>query len=132
MQFGDITAIDLSPTVAYNITERWQIGTGVTYQYIRDKQLAISLNMYGGRLFTRYYILENIFAQSEYELLGVSLKDDSGNHENYTLEALYLGGGIRQQLGGNSNLIITGLWNVLDGRYARENPVIRVGFEFGL
>ncbi|MCB0397416.1 MAG: hypothetical protein KDD36_12210 [Flavobacteriales bacterium] len=132
LQFGTVTAIDISPLLGYYLTERWAVGTGFIYQYYHNNPAKTSINMTGGRLFTRYLITETIFAHGEYELLSGKVKNDLGDLQRFTSEGMYLGGGLRMPTGGNSYFTMMALYNMLDGQYARENPVFRIGFDIGL
>ena len=62
LQFGTITLIDVSPLIGYKITDRYSMGIGGTYTYYRDKRFnpAYTSNVYGGRLFAKFIIWENI------------------------------------------------------------------------
>jgi hypothetical protein len=86
LQFGSITAINISPEIMVRAVDQLYLGTGFTYEYIqynnyyldRDTQEYIDFksNVYGGRIFARYYLrslldnfLGNLFAHVEYEYL---------------------------------------------------------------
>ncbi|GAB1403364.1 MAG: hypothetical protein PHX54_03525 [Lentimicrobiaceae bacterium] len=149
-QFGDMTLIDLAPTLGYLITPKFETGIGATYKYFRIKdyfydyttgiQYDLKSNIYGGSLYTRYAILDNLFAHIEYERLLYTFTDIylvSGNITKSQTEAVvnsfFVGGGYRQLISGRSYLYIMGLWNLIDDPLSPySNPIIRMGVGFGL
>ena len=56
-QFGDLTYIEVSPTVGYKLTEKWLAGVGARYIYVKPRLLQSS-NIIGGAIFQQYAILE--------------------------------------------------------------------------
>ncbi|MBI2271559.1 MAG: hypothetical protein HYU69_14535 [Bacteroidetes bacterium] len=130
-QFGSITVVNISPIIGYRITERLAAGIGATYIYYNYRALRFSSSIYGASVFGRFYVLENIFAHAEYELLNVDSYDFPGTRTN--IENIYVGGGFRQALGGRSYMTIMALWNINESKYSPYgNPIIRMGFSFGL
>lgn len=133
MQFGTVSLIDFSPLVGVMITPRLSSGIGATYQYFNDKRyIGGETSSYGGRLFTRYNILPNIFAHAEYESI---------NFDNYNIftdqfqriwaNSLFLGGGYFAPFGPRGGANFTFLYNVLHDNLRSpygEPYVIRVGF----
>jgi hypothetical protein len=73
LQFGSATYIDVSPLVGYKITPKLHAGVGLTYIYYKVKDsyynYAYETSIYGGRVFGRYYILDNLFGHAEFEIL---------------------------------------------------------------
>lgn len=133
MQFGTVTLIDISPLVGVMITPKLSSGVGITYQYFNDRRfIGGQTSSYGGRLFTRYNVLPNIFLHAEYESI---------NFDNYNLisdrferiwsNALFLGGGYFAPFGPRGGANFTFLYNVLHDNLRSpygEPYVIRVGF----
>jgi hypothetical protein len=137
LQFGNITFIDISPLVLYGVTDRLQLGVGVTYQYIRFNfpTLRTSGNsIYGGRVFTRYFLFPGVFAQAEYETLSTRYYDAFTNEIKRALvPAGFIGGGYSQQAGGRAAINVTILYNLLYEQYKFQSVyaspwVVRVGF----
>jgi len=127
-QFGDITSIELSPVVGYKLTERFHTGVGFTYRYFEDTRFNYSTNIYGGNLFGRFLITENIFAHAEYEALYGEWEFD---REPYIINSVFLGGGFMQQFG-NSFATIMLLYNINDSAFnPYSNPILRLGFGVG-
>jgi hypothetical protein len=133
MQFGTVTLIDFSPLVGVMITPKFSSGVGITYQYFNDRRyIGGQSSSYGGRLFSRYNVLPNIFLHAEYESI---------NFDNYNLisdrferiwsNALFLGGGYFAPFGPRGGANFTFLYNVLHDNLRSpygEPYVIRVGF----
>jgi len=133
MQFGTVTLIDFSPLVGVMITPKFSSGVGLTYQYFNDRRyIGGETSSYGGRLFSRYNVLPNIFLHAEYESI---------NFDNYNLisdkferiwsNALFLGGGYFAPFGPRGGANFTFLYNVLHDNLRSpygEPYVIRVGF----
>jgi len=133
LQFGTVTFIDISPLIGYRFTEKFSAGTGITYRYYsyNDKTYNFSTSVYGGRVFGRYFILENLFAHTEYESL--SLERFDLRNKRIIVNSLLAGGGYRQALGERSFIELLALWNFNESVYSPyTNPIIRVGFNIGL
>ncbi len=168
-QFGSVTGIVVSPEVRIRAVDQLHFGLGFTYQYLRYNDyfydfsqknfLDLRLNVYGGRIFSRYYlgsiftneILANLFAHVEYEYLTYHMPyKNAGPPPDGTIvdpynyyykpgnqvmefNSFFVGGGYRQTLGGRFYVDIMILFNLNDtynSPYA--NPVIRLGFGTGL
>jgi hypothetical protein len=152
LQFGDITLIDISPMVGYRITEKLAAGITLTYKYYKVKDYYayylnlpsadLKSNIYGGSLFSRYFLFENLFVQAEYEYLLYSYdvyeqnKGGTGyskSNETIDLPSFFLGGGYRQPIGGRTFFTITVLYNFSDSPYSPySNPIIRAGISVGM
>lgn len=133
MQFGTMTLLDISPLVGVMITPKFSSGVGITYQYFNDKRyIGGETSSYGGRIFSRYNILPNIFAHAELE----SINFDNYNFladrfERIWTNSLFLGGGYFAPFGPRGGANFTFLYNVLHDNLRspyNEPYVIRVGF----
>ncbi len=112
-------------------------------------------NIYGGSIWARYFltgidipVLENMFLHAEIEPLifnqdysynpAGNFIDPYGNryalkNQQVTLTSYFLGGGLRQFVGGKSYLYIEVLWNFNEDIYSPySNPRIMFGFAAGL
>jgi hypothetical protein len=139
LQFGTYTFINVSPVIGYKFTEKVVGGFGITYQYLSYSDVNLSTNIYGGSLFGRYYILENLFAHAEYQLLNLEpfyVNYSTGNiykGSRMNVESYLVGGGYRQPISGNASFNILVLWNLSNSIYSPySNPIIRAGFNIGL
>ena len=152
--FGNTTVVDISPLIGYKITERFIAGVGGTYIYFGLKfkegdrvyidgiltnlkeDYTFSATHYGGRVFTRYFILDNIFAHGEYEVLNLEIFKQFSIKESarITIGSVLLGGGYAGEIGANSQWFIMLLYNFNESYYSQflyPNPIIRVGMAFG-
>ncbi len=113
LSFGSVTNIAIEPMVGYKITKngKLSVGVGISYQYFRDNRYtpAFETSVYGGRLFTRYRIIEQLFAHAEYNQLSFGVFYVSRNRFDRRLDALSTAevAVIRRGLGGNTYLTAT-------------------------
>ncbi len=142
LQFGMVTFVDISPLAGYQVFKNAFLGLGVTYQYL-DWQTTggrFSTHTYGGRVFGRYIIWKGIMVHAEYEMLNLDCFDEDRLNTSNELQlrrkwvpgALF-GGGYFQGVGKRSGFTALILFNALQNHctpYA--NPVIRIGFNFGI
>ncbi|MDN3668327.1 hypothetical protein QWY93_03160 [Echinicola jeungdonensis] len=138
LQFGSITYIEASPLVGLMMTERYSVGLGATYRYLNYKDIPnAKSSIYGGKVFNRYNLLDNLFAHAELETLNVELvrEDPPGEFVFYRewVPGLFLGGGYFMPFGNRGGLNFSILYNVLyDNQKSPYNEpyVIRAGFVF--
>lgn len=135
LQFGTITLVDISPLVGFRLTNNLSLGIGFTYQYYKDKSYTevYKTNMYGGRLFSSYWIVPEVFAHIEYEILNFDIPDSNDNLVRKNEAGFLVGGGYRQMIGPNmySDLMI--LWNLNKSIYSPyTNPIYRLGISIGI
>ena len=129
-------SFEISPLVGYKITQDFHVGSRITYIYSSYNYGGTigkkSFNDYGGSLFGRYRFLKMLFAQAEYELLSVEYFVDPTTTSRRSINSLFLGGGLYQQMGGRGFATIAILYNVLETEFSPySNPVIRIGFGVG-
>lgn len=133
MQFGTVTLIDFSPLLGVMITPKFSSGVGITYQYFKDRRyIGGEASSYGGRLFSRYNVLPNIFLHAEYESINFdNYNIFSDRFERIWSSGLFLGGGYFAPFGPRGGANFTFLYNVLYNNLRSpysEPYVIRVGF----
>ena len=143
-QFGDQTIVSASPIVGYKITEKFHAGIGATYIYYNLKQYyydgngnlqyyKYSSNVYGGDVFAKYFIFDEVFAYGEYGILNMEVFDPlsyASAREN--IHSALIGGGYRQMIGSNVGVELTILYDVIDDRNSPySNPIIRLGIVAG-
>ncbi len=127
MNFGTYTQIMLAPQVAYSATEKILLGGGVTYIYNRVNYDQLypgsgmgiySSSIYGGSLFNEIMLFRNIFSHVEYEALNLDFYDLSVmDYQRTWFNSVYLGGGIRQQVGGSGFIQLILLYDVIEKSY---------------
>lgn len=105
------TVISLSPIVGYMITQNLSAGVGVQYQYINYKFFDLSVNNYGGNIFTRYNI-NQFFGQIEYNLMNMEIPTTADSDVRVNVDRLLVGGGISQPLGSRARVNIVGFYDV--------------------
>ena len=137
--FGSFTFVDISPLVGYRFTDRFTAGIGATYIYIKSNYYAYETSFYGGRIFSRYFITEGIFAHAEQEVLRGKFYEPTYDLRLnwHTIGNTYIGGGYQSKVGVNSGVFILLLYNLNSSFYSKQiNPsdpiVVRIGFNIGL
>ena len=136
LQFGTNTIIDISPLIGYRFNDELSAGLGLTYIYSSVRYLGktYSTNVYGGGPFLRYVFVENLFLHVEYQILNAEYYQ-WGDTFRQDVHYFWVGGGFRQELGGNSYLMIMGLYDInynSDLSIYPMNPILRGGVVFGL
>ncbi len=137
MQFGSQTFIEVAPILGYRATPELSVGISTKYIYYKVNDVYSNYhyetNTYGGGLFMRYNILEEVFLHGEYEGLSMEVPLSPYETNRRIVSGLFLGGGYRQFIGEYSSLNIMLLFDVIEDQYSPyQNPILRIGFDFGL
>ena len=151
LYFGQYTFVEIAPIVGYKFTETLHGGVGLDYTYYKYKEdgplgtagPTYSTSIYGGRIFSRFYFVQNLFLQGEIEALNLELPDlfeYNYKHkivvERRWLESYLVGGGYRQVFDYDGpSLSIEVLFRLNDDFaqfYPYQNPIVRIGLGFGL
>jgi hypothetical protein len=137
-QLGTITYVDVSPLAGYMISRKLSAGVGITYRYLKYRNINYETHIYGGRLFARHNIaLFNLplFLYGEYENLNLEYaKYTSISTYELTREwvpSVLVGGGLFQPIGTRAGFMIMALYNLIydEVRSPYNSPwVVRVGF----
>lgn len=130
-QFGTYTFFEISPLVGYRITDHFSAGIGITYNYLKIRlgKADYKTDIYGGRVFARYFVWENLFLHGEYEVLNGQW---DYYKERFNIESILAGGGYRQMISDRAAMTLLVLWNFNQNNYSPySNPIIRGGFTFG-
>lgn len=135
LQFGNRTIIDISPLAGYKITDELSAGVGVVYQYYgfrytdaNNQLIKFNTSIYGGKLFGRYYFMENVFGHAEYEVLNLETFD---LYSRINVTNILVGGGMLRHIGGRMYISLMGLWNLNQSAYSPyNNPILRGGIIF--
>ncbi len=133
LQFGDVTAIDVSPIVGYRITPKLHAGVGLSYSYYNYSNLGVSASNYSASVFTRFFLLDNIFAHGEVEALNAKVFTSFNPEKSYRkwIDSYLVGAGYFQRIGEKSGMYIMVLWNLNENEFTPyKNPVVRIGFAF--
>jgi hypothetical protein len=128
LQFGAATFIDISPLLGYKFTEKLHGGIGATYIYYKIKETAYNYDyetsIYGGRVFGRYYFMENLFAHTETEILNMDVPQAIGGPGSQyklvrdNIVSVLAGGGYAQKIGDRSAFVMMILWNFKEEQFS--------------
>jgi hypothetical protein len=140
LNFGtNFTVVELSPLMGYKLTEQLSVGLGGTYIYFKEKipqyNFTYETSIYGGNIFARYFIFENVFLHAETGALNLDVPQP---FYPYTLhrewvQTMPVGGGYRSMIGDNSSFMIMILYDLIeDPNSPYQNPIFRVGFGIGI
>jgi hypothetical protein len=137
LSFGQVTQIEVSPIVGYKLTKRLHPGVGFSYSYYYDKRFTVPLEFstYSGSVFTRFFLLDAVFAYAEAEFLNTKIHTFISGQIYSTqrkwIESYLVGGGYYQKIGQRSGMYLMILWNLNETEYTPySNPLFRMGFNF--
>lgn len=111
LSFGTVTYIRISPIIGLNVSPKFSVGAGPSYQYYKDNRyVGLESSIYGGSVFGRYFVLENIFLQTEFEVLNLEeLYYDPFSDslpERVTIPVWFVGAGLSQRTPNGSGFFI--------------------------
>lgn len=135
LQFGTYTVIDVSPLVGIRVTPDFNIGIGLLYTYYKYDYYGVNreFNSWGGRLTMNYTLFNMLTLGAEYQYRTVETYNVNDNTFGSTgVNVLFLGGGLRQQVGRNTYMFLMAYYDVLQEAYSPyDNVVFRVGVSAG-
>lgn len=142
LSFGNqLTYIRVAPLLGYIVSPKITIGAGPSFQYWEDKRFIPSLEttIYGGSTFGRYFVLEQLFLQAEFEVLNLdeinfSPSSDFSSRDRVTIPVFFVGGGYSQRSAGGSGFFVSVMYDLigdLNSPYPND-LVFRVGGFFAL
>jgi len=84
LNFGNPFYLDISPSLGYMVTEKLLLGLGLTYIAIGSTYFNTKyrFNYYGGRCLGRFKLFDNVYANSELDILNVPFFTGTGNETN--------------------------------------------------
>jgi hypothetical protein len=138
--FGNITFVRVAPLVGYNVSERFAVGLGPSYQYYRDRTVVpdFETSIYGGSTFARYFVLNELFLQTEFELLNLEEIDYSPTLNEFRRQRVnvpiwMVGGGYSQRIRGGAGFFVAILYDLIQDRNSPypNNIIFRIGGTFG-
>jgi hypothetical protein len=102
LNFGSITNINISPMIGLQLTDKLTTGVGIIYQYYKSiiPGYKYQDNIYGGRAFGMYNIINGVSAHVEYESISRKYLDLGGNSRPTQLNSFLVGGTYSQPTGG--------------------------------
>jgi hypothetical protein len=121
---------NVSPLVGYHITPKFSAGVTVTYMYyeFHTPYGTLKNSIYGGGIFARYFIFENIFAHAEIQALNGEWVD--GNRFN--LYPFLVGGGYRGRITERASFFTMILYDLNYSIYSPSSSPISITFGFGV
>ncbi len=135
LQFGTYTVVGISPLVGYKITEQLSVGVTPSYTYFRDNYYKIGYSVYGGSVFSRFFVIEDLFLHAEYERLYYPLIVGSGNTTKFYADRALVGGGYVLRFSDNAGFYLMGMYDLLwkqQSSFYVSPFVFRGGFIIGL
>lgn len=135
---GNYLYFELSPDVSYAVHDRVRIGAGPIFRIERwggGNLTPITLYTGGGRLWTRAFIFEGLFAQVQGEVLNGNIRDGNGSidvNNRSTVGQVFLGGGYSAAIGGRAGMFVSILVPLIENDlYWSRRPIINMGFGVG-
>jgi hypothetical protein len=118
---GTNTFINISPRIGYKITENFSAGLGGKFWYFSSRDFfsntRYSGSLYGGGVFARRNITDNLFLISEYEVLNLGGLF-SQPRQDFWQEFLFAGAGYQYRMGGALNLYVIAMYDIFQNPYA--------------
>ncbi len=135
LQVGHFTAVGINAHAGYRLTNRLSAGFGGVYQFANDRWLgeSYSSHMYGGGLFARFRVFDQLYVHAEHEWLSLISRIDfsgPGNRQRISEDnfLLGLGYGVRMSERVRLNLLLLYNFNE-DTQVYFNNPFFRVGID---
>jgi hypothetical protein len=138
---NDVTLIDISPTVGYQFSPRFQAGLGVIYNYysLRNQYTGkrVSTNVFGGSSYGQFTVVKaanmNFFVRGEFNAINhITGYTPGGNEIREWVTYPLIGGGLLLPFGGTGAISVQLLYNLNESEKSiYENPIFRVGIVFG-
>lgn len=123
-RFGDITAVSLAPRIGYLFTKRLNAGISIEYTHYANKFFPEDdYNFLSYGPFATYDILRDkgsipdIYIGAEFNNVHLNYHDLNLNRYSVTFPMLYVGGGIRYNLGGRVYVFAELMYDILENRY---------------
>jgi len=129
LQLGTITVLKVTPEIGYRFLPSLETGVGGYYMYVNNSLYNTTDDVYGGKIFSRLFIYNDLFLQGEYEMLNIA--DFDINTYYYTGERVFITGflggiGYRQKIGKRAAFLSSISYNFLiNEKTPYQNPIIR-------
>ena len=140
LSFGSYTNVIIAPIMGIRWSRRFNSEIGIEYNYTKDSRYDTdyTYNQYGGRISSQFFFIPQLFAHAEFAGLSMEqyfLQDTQYIKERNFVPFLYLGGGLRQNIGNRSYMSFRIMFDVLNNKnspYSPGEPFYSVGFGVGL
>ncbi len=111
LSFGTSTYIRIAPIIGFNVSPKFSVGAGPSYQYYKDNRfIGLESSIYGGSVFGRYFVIENIFLQTEFEVLNLDelYYNPTSDYipDRVTIPVWFVGAGLSQRTPNGSGFFI--------------------------
>ena len=131
---GRTTYVNLSPVVGIKITKKFSAGVGATYNYFSEQYgtRKFVYTVYGGSVFARYLILDNLFAQIGVDRLSVPDYRTGLLNSRTWIDNVLIGGGYRQRFSERGSFVMVVFYNINETPLSPyTNPIVQMGFNIG-
>lgn len=138
LMFGSNTSVILSPEMGYLFTDNFSVGGGIIYQYYSSKLYNYETTIYGGKVFSKYFIWQDLYVMGILEVVSLERKYyDLANRYPDTQNRFWfasplVGIGYMQRFSNKGGVGISLLFNLNQDMnspyYYQSMPIIRVGF----
>jgi hypothetical protein len=137
LQFGTVININVAPHYGFYVLPRLSFGIGGSYQYYSNASYSppVQINIWGGSLFSRLDIIDQLYIHGEYQVLTykTDMFSPLRNIEQIVSNNALIGAGYRQLFSDMAKdcayiMILFNLNDTFDTPYT--NPVFRIGLEF--
>lgn len=121
-----------SPHVGYQATQRWSIGVGGIYQY-RGNRTFEDEHMYGGNLFNRFQILDQVLLVSDFQLINRPIFRFTPNSQEYNtfrknVPIAFVGAAYVQRISDRTSALFTVMYDIIqDTDYPYASPLFVSG-----
>lgn len=115
LSFGDVTYVNIAPTVGVRLTERLTTGLGAEYMYLNYRDFDYKYSIFGGRIFGQFYPLDFLITHAEFEVLNTpSFQAAPTVDSRVWVPALPVGGGIKQNFSGRGFFQLLLLYDLIN------------------
>jgi hypothetical protein len=127
-QFGNFTFVQIAPQVGYRTTNKWINGVGLNYMYFSTQ--GNSTSIYGGSVWTRFFVTQGIFLGSELEMLNREVYSPVRGVHRDNIPIWMVGAGYFS--GGQVGVGLQIMYDVIGDPWSPyQNPIIRGGVMLG-
>lgn len=147
LSFGTITQVDISPSVAYDLTSRLSVGFGASYLYYKNKIYSFETSVFGFGPYADFAVVKNLsdilpvaegtaltlHAEANYLNLDPNMDflANPARTERFWLWQPFVGAGIKIPAGKKAYVLLLFMYNLNEKPYSPyANPSINVKLMF--
>jgi hypothetical protein len=136
LSLGNYTVVGATPLIGYKVSQKFSVGTQLSYEYVKDKRYNANYETsnYGLSVFSRYRIVPQLYAHVEFSEMNYKFYYTNGSNAREWVPFLWLGGGYSQPISRNTWFNVQVLFDVLNNEnspYTEWEPYFSVGFGVG-